>query len=94
MLRGRLIQMSIIIFLVLHLGNRLEIFVLTPSLNVLIYGHASLCTPLAGPVVMTTQYIICQGAITSFYVEAKNLSFKIYSYEREIWHFLGSASLP
>lgn len=31
MLYGRLIQMSVITFLALHLGNSLEMFVLTPS---------------------------------------------------------------
>ena len=49
MLYGRLIQMSIITFLALNLGNSLEMFVLTPSSNVLIYGQVSLHTPLPGP---------------------------------------------
>lgn len=40
---------------------------------------------------MATQKIICQKAITSFYVEAKNLSFKIYSYDRKILRFHSSS---
>jgi hypothetical protein len=43
---------------------------------------------------MTTQNIICQRAITLLYDEVKDLSFRIYSHDREILHFHRYDSSP